>query len=594
MLSLGINAIEKIAKQTPHLPVSVASGPLVIDHNTNLRPDVKMTRAPMHPKSAKYSNRPMEQISECNSVSRSENLLESWDIPRSWQWVEIGQVAVVVGGGTPKTSDPGNFEGGAIPWITPADLSGYKEKYISSGARNITEKGLKSSSARLLPANTVLFSSRAPIGYVAIASQPVTTNQGFKSFVLPESIDPRFVYHYLTSAKETIEGLGGGTTFKELSGSAAATIPLPIAPLAEQRRIVAEVETQFTRLDASVAALRRAQANLKHYRASVLRDACEGRLVPAEAELARSEGREYEPAAVLLERILAERRARWESQEKRRGKYREPSAPDASALPQLPEGWVWATVEQLSSRIQYGTSNKADTDASGVPVLRMGNIQNGALDFTDLKYLPPKNGEVEKILLNPGDLIFNRTNSPELVGKSAVYKGGYPTACFASYLIRVSFPEGCLPDYVCFLINSQHGRAYIAQVRSQQVGQANVNGTKLAAMPVPLPPLAEQRRIVAEVERRLSVVQQAEATVEASLARAERLRQSILKQAFSGRLVPQDPGDEPASALLERIRAEREAEGRKDARTQRGKGEGDAVICGILAAKDGERNGCQA
>ena len=134
--------------------------------------------------------------------------------------------------------------------------------------------------------------------------------------------------------------------------------PIPIPPLAEQRRIVAEVETQFTRLDASVAALRRAQVNLKRYRASVLKDACEGRLVPTEAELARSDGREYEPAAALLECILAERRARWESQEKRRGKYREPSAPDTSELPELPEGWVWATVEQLLARSEYGTSVK--------------------------------------------------------------------------------------------------------------------------------------------------------------------------------------------------------------------------------------------
>ena len=215
-------------------------------------------------------------------------MTETWDIPSSWQWLAIGEIATIVGGGTPSTSNTDNFDGGEIPWITPADLSRYKEKYIARGTRNITEKGLNSSSARLLPANTVLFSSRAPIGYVAIASQPVATNQGFKSFILPEGIDPSFVYYYLTSAKETIEGLGGGTTFKELSGAAAATIPLPIAPLPEQRRIVAEVERHFTRLDASVAALRRVQANLKRYRASVLKDACEGRLVPTEAELARS------------------------------------------------------------------------------------------------------------------------------------------------------------------------------------------------------------------------------------------------------------------------------------------------------------------
>ena len=305
-----------------------------------------------------------------------------------------------------------------------------------------------------------------------------------------------------------------------------ADYPFPLPPLPEQHRIVAEIETQFTRLDASVAALRRGRANLKRYRASVLKNACEGRLVPTEAELARSEGRDYEPAGVLLERILAERRARWESQEKRRGKYKEPSIPDTSALPEPPEGWVWAAVEQLSFRIQYGTSNKAGSGASGVPMLRMGNIKEGTLDFSDLKYLPAQDTEVKKTFLAPGDLIFNRTNSAELVGKSAVYKEGHPSACFASYLIRATFAEGCLSDYVCTYINSQHGRAYIAQVRNQQVGQANVNGTKLAAMTLPLPPLAEQRRIVAEVERRLSVIQQAEATVEASLARAERLRRS--------------------------------------------------------------------
>ena len=338
-----------------------------------------------------------------------------------------------------------------------------------------------------------------------------------------------------------------------------ADAPLLLAPLAEQRRIVAEIEKQFTRLDASVESLKRAQANLKRYRASVLKSACEGSLVRTEAELARAEGRDYEPAGVLLERILKERRARWETQPKRRGQYKEPSAPDTSDLPDLPEGWAWATVQQLSNLIQYGTSAKASTDASGIPVLRMGNIQGGSLGYSDLKYLPEHNPDVQKTLLNHGDLLFNRTNSAELVGKSAVYKDNHPSACFASYLIRVSFSDEFSSDYACACINSQYGRSFIGRVKSQQVGQANVNGSKLASMPLPLPPLAEQQRIVAEVERRLSVIQQAEATVTASLARADRLRQSILKQAFSGQLVPQDPDDEPASVLLERIRAEREA-----------------------------------
>ena len=216
-----------------------------------------------------------------------------------------------------------------------------------------------------------------------------------------------------------------------------ATLPLP--PLAEQHRIVAEIETQFTRLDASVAALRRAQANLKRYRASVLKDACEGRLVPTEAELARSEGRESEPADVLLEHILAERRARWESQEKRRGKYKEPSAPDTSALSQLPEGWVWTTVDQLLARSEYGTSVKCSYEASGLPVLRIPNIVAGEIDLTDVKYATESVPVDSETALAKGDVLMCRTNgSVRLVGKTAVVNTvislttGSPRTCFVS------------------------------------------------------------------------------------------------------------------------------------------------------------------
>lgn len=333
--------------------------------------------------------------------------------------------------------------------------------------------------------------------------------------------------------------------------------PFPLPPLPEQRRIVSEIEKHSTRLDAAVASLHRARANLKRYRASVLRAACEGRLVPTEAELARREGRDYEPASVLLERILRGRRGRWEDQEKHRGRHREPQPPDAPGLPPLPDGWIWATIKQLSWRLQYGTSAKSTSDQVGIPVLRMGNIQDGAIDLADLKYLPENHPHVPPTLLEPGDLLFNRTNSAELVGKSTVFQVNHPRSCFASYLIRASFVEGCLADYVSTYINSEYGRRYIRSVQNQQVGQANVNGTKLARMPIPLPPFAEQRRIVAEVERNMSVIRAAGEMVQVSVKRAERLRQAILRRAFEGTLVPQDPTDEPASVLLERIRAER-------------------------------------
>ncbi len=211
---------------------------------------------------------------------------EPWQVPESWVWVESREIAEIVGGGTPRTDEPANFDGGDVPWITPADLSGYKNKHISRGTRNITKKGLDNSGARLLPKGTVLFSSRAPIGYVAIASNPVSTNQGFKSFVLRPDIISDYAYYYLQRAKDLAIELSSGTTFREVSGAKAAVIPFPVAPPAEQKRIVDEIEKQFTRLDAAVAALKRVQANLKRYRASVLKAACEGRLVPTEAELA--------------------------------------------------------------------------------------------------------------------------------------------------------------------------------------------------------------------------------------------------------------------------------------------------------------------
>ena len=481
-------------------------------------------------------------------------------LPKGWVWARVGDICEAVNG---RAFKPFEWMGTGVPIIRiqnlrdPSAQFNYYQGEIDSKFQVIEGDLLFAWSGT--PGTS--FGAHLWSGPSAVLNQHI-----FNVHFSRSEISPRYMKEVLNqNVSEYVRQAQGGVGLAHITKPKFNDSMIALPPLAEQRRIVAEIETQFTRLDASVAALRRAQANLKRYRASALKAACEGRLVPTEAELARSEGRDYEPAAVLLERILAERRARWESQEKRRGKYKEPFAPDSSALPELPEGWVWAAVEQLSSRIQYGTSNKADSDTSGVPVLRMGNIQEGSLDFSDLKYLPSQDTEVEKTLLANGDLLFNRTNSAELVGKSAVYREGHPLACFASYLIRVSFGEGCLPDYVCTFINSQHGRAYIGQVRSQQVGQANVNGTKLAAMTILLPPLAEQRRIVAEVERRLSVVQQAEATVEVSLARAERLRQSILKQAFSGKLVPQYPDDEPASALLERIRVEREAEAQASA-----------------------------
>ena len=348
-----------------------------------------------------------------------------------------------------------------------------------------------------------------------------------------------------------------GTTIGHLPREAITEYALRLAPLPEQQRIVEAIESYLTRLDDAVATLERVQRNLKRYRASVLKAAVEGRLVPTEAELARAEGRDYEPASVLLERILAERRRRFQ-EAGGRGSYEEPVAPDTSESPELPEGWCWATVDQLAREVRYGTSAKTTEDPEGgVPVLRMGNIVDGLIDFSVLKYLPRDHGEFPDLLLEYGDLLFNRTNSAELVGKTAVFHQYSQPCSFASYLIRARLCSGTQPDFLAHYINSHSGRNWIASVVSQQVGQANVNGTKLRACAVPMPPAAEQARIVFEVDRLLSIAFASATAAAVNHQRCQRLRQSILKWAFEGKLADQDPNDEPASALLERIKAER-------------------------------------
>ncbi|MDA3923786.1 MAG: restriction endonuclease subunit S [Kiritimatiellae bacterium] len=204
-----------------------------------------------------------------------------WLIPNVWRWCRMGDVAAIIGGSTPRTDRPEYFDGD-IPWITPADLSKHTDKTISYGARNISEEGLANSGARLLPAGAILFSTRAPIGCVAIASTPVTTNQGVKGFVLKDDVITDYAFYYLQYARQLAIQMVSGTTFRELSGKKTAQIPIPVPSLPEQQRIVAEIEKQLSPLEEGVAVLKRGQTNIQRAirrRQSILQKAFEGELV---------------------------------------------------------------------------------------------------------------------------------------------------------------------------------------------------------------------------------------------------------------------------------------------------------------------------
>jgi len=201
----------------------------------------------------------------------------TYKLPEGWIWTTIGEIGIVTSGGTPKTNNSG-FWGGKIPWVTPADLSNYKNVYIEKGSRNITEIGLEYSSAKLLPKGSILFSSRAPIGYVAIAKNEISTDQGFKNIIPTQSLFCEYIYYYLKTIKPLAEKMASGTTFLELSASKFAQLPIPFPPLSEQHRIVARIEELFSELDHAEEGLKKAQKQLEVYKQALLKSAFEGKL----------------------------------------------------------------------------------------------------------------------------------------------------------------------------------------------------------------------------------------------------------------------------------------------------------------------------
>jgi type I restriction enzyme S subunit len=225
----------------------------------------------------------------------------------------------------------------------------------------------------------------------------------------------------------------------------------------------------------------------------------------------------------------------------------------------------WVSLEDVALEFSYGSSAKSSPSGS-VPVLRMGNIQDGKLDWNNLVFTSDIK-EIEKYQLLTGDVLFNRTNSPELVGKTAVYKGERP-AIYAGYLIRVRCSADLLPDYLNYCLNSPAGRDYCWQVKSDAISQSNINARKLAAFQFELPPIEEQAEIVRRTEALFAYADRLAARYQAARTQVDRLTPALLTKAFRGELVSQDPNDESASVLLERIRAERAAQPAKPKSSQ--------------------------
>ena len=357
----------------------------------------------------------------------------------------------------------------------------------------------------------------------------------FHVFRPKSDLDPKYLLFFLFSpelrreAKRSMRGAAGQLRVPPIFFQ---KLYIPVPPLDEQERIVAEIEKQFTRLDAGVSSLKRVQSELKSYRASVLKAACEGRLVPTEAELAGKKNRSYETGEQLLERILKERRQKW----KGKGKYKQPIGLENGNLPQIPDGWIYAKVEQLGN-VQLGRQRSPKNVSKNFPTkyIRAANITEQGIDVSDVLEMEFTPIERERFALREGDVVLSEASgSASQVGKPAIWHDELPLCCFQNTVIRF---RATILDVRYALLVFRH--FYVNKVFAKIAGGVGINhlgADKFSTIPFPVAPLAEQQRIVAEVERRLSVIEDLEAIADANLQRASRLRQSILHRAFSGDL----------------------------------------------------------
>jgi type I restriction enzyme S subunit len=489
-------------------------------------------------------------------------------LPATWVWSEIGEIAELIRGVSYKKSDASSTpRPGLLPILRANNIGDGKlnfDELIYVPPQEISEKQY----VRAL--DVVIAMSSGSKKLVGKAGQATSDfDGGFGAFCglvrTSELLDKRYVGFFFQSEiyRKAISEQSSGVNINNLRRQHIEQMPIPLAPLNEQRRIVEKIEELFTKLDAGVRSLEQARAQLKTYRRSVLKAAVEGELSREWREAHRDE---LEPASELLERILQERRERVAGK-----KYKEPASPDTSRLPTLPEGWTWAKSDQLFHYVTSGSRGWAKYySAEGPTFLRIGNLDHDsiALDLRNIQHVqPPEGGEGTRSRIATKDILISIT---AYVGMIAVIPPDFREAYINQHIALARPSHRMNIDYLAWYLVSEPGNK---QLTGRQYGatKPGLNLDDIRSVHVPIPPLEEQRFVVEEIERRLSVVDKLEATVEANIKQANGLRQSILKRAFSGELVPQNPDDEPASVLLERIRDEREATKPKASRGRGGK-----------------------
>ncbi|MEO5947450.1 MAG: restriction endonuclease subunit S [Chitinophagaceae bacterium] len=413
-------------------------------------------------------------------------------LPKDWKIVKLNEAGKIISGGTPSTAIQ-EYWNGNINWISPADLTGYKKKTIIKGAKSITDSGLKNSSARLMPAGSVLFSSRAPIGYVAIAADELSTNQGFKSIIPNENVQSEFLYYFLKASKQSAEKVASGTTFKEISLSKFSELDFPLPPKPTQQAIVSKIEELFSELDKGIENLHTAQQQLKTYRQSVLKWAFEGKLTNENVK----EG-------------------------------------------ELPTGWKLVQIKDVAETYGGYAFKSGEFKTQGkYQVLRMGNVRPGILRYDESPVFLNKVDEnvLSRSLLQINDIIITQTGTRKKRDYGFTVLIPKTNLLLNQRIAAIRFKEKYLPKFFLYFSWTDLFKDQFFENETGNVGQGNVGMKAVTETLIPFCSIDEQHNIVQAIESRLSVADKMEESITQSLQQAEALRQSILKKAFEGKLI---------------------------------------------------------
>ena len=440
------------------------------------------------------------------------------ELPEGWVRTNLENICKLVGGGTPSRKIHEYF-GGNILWLTPTEIPKNRIIEIADSKEKITEFGLQKSSAKIVPRGTVLLTSRASIGFVAIAGRNVTTNQGFASFICSNVVYNYFLAYWLWANRDVLTKNATGTTFKEISKSSIRQLQIELPPLSEQKRVVVKIESIFAQIDAARERLemltsqtKSVSGSLGALRSSVLKAAFEGKLTN-----------------------------KWRIKNNQNFNF------------------IKISLENLTLFSKNGFTGRPNTNDEGTPRLGIESITNSNSIFVNTekcKFIDILDSKLNNYIAKKGDLFFCRQNgNRHYVGKCAVLKSITKPMIFSDSLIQFRIDaDKIMPEYIVHFANSIFGRVQIEKYCSTTAGNYSINGTNLKQIIINFPSLNEQKCIVAKIESIFAEIDAIEQSVKSTLQLLDQLKNSTLKQAFEGKLVPQDPNDEPVEFILKKIK----------------------------------------